>query len=288
MAVLFARRANQIAGDALAGGDKHKKLFIACQHALMVAFPHMHEDAQLATLLSLPKLNNILVSTCELLQPCDHLKYEYALDSAYTSGDLITQFLLMIFSGYTETPITDKARQIIGKLVISNEKMVRLCAIRVVLRLADPALLSLFAASDWNANANTLDDAKDQWERYYGSKLIILATTTGFISVSECIERITISAYAEFLRKMGVAASADISRRFDSAFVKAINYEFSPRLPDIELWINSVDCLDTLYIKDRPNLDKIGGEALGHLDDGDAWYDRQTAITRQWKRSREN
>jgi hypothetical protein len=148
MALRFATRANQIAGDVLADGDKHKQLFIASEHALMVAFPHMLGDAQLATLLALPRINNVLVSTCELLRACDPNKYETALEVAYTDGDLINQFRLMVFSEYTETKISARAKEIIGKLSTSGDKMVRLCAIRVVLRLAAPDLVSLFVKSD--------------------------------------------------------------------------------------------------------------------------------------------
>ena len=127
--------------------------------------------------------------------------------------------------------------------------MVRLCAIRVVLRLAAPDLVSLFVKSDWNANA--LDPATEKWETYYGSRVLILSNIMGLISVNECVQRITISTYAELVRRVGGEAATVISSHLDLAIAKASKYEFTSNLPEIELWINGDNRPGALYIQDR-------------------------------------
>jgi hypothetical protein len=169
-----------VAADSLVQDDKNKELWVASQYGLSIAFPHMTGDQQLDALITHPKVDNILLSVIDVLQASDPLKYERALEKAYAEGDNVNLFRLMAFGGHTDTLISERAKVIVGQLASSTNKMVRLCALGLVRRLSDPALLALVSASDWDATK--LDNASERFEIWYGSEVLVLAAEYYFRS----------------------------------------------------------------------------------------------------------
>ncbi|PKQ03255.1 MAG: hypothetical protein CVT72_15280, partial [Alphaproteobacteria bacterium HGW-Alphaproteobacteria-11] len=264
-----------IANEILAGAeDDHKELFVASQYSLMIAFPHMTGDEQLATLIDYPKVDNILYATCDLMQGASPKKYEVALEKAYVEGDTVNQFRLMAFAAYTNTGITDRAKAIIGELAASTAKLVRLCAFDAIRRLNDPCLLQRVVTSGWNANL--LDSTNERHEIWFGSRVLVLAAAKGLISVAACIDRIDLGAYLNFVRALGSEAASAVTARIDIALKKAAGYDVKAALPEIEQRIGAGDRPDLFDVEDRSDPNESVRDSFKRMaEPSTAFYERQ-------------
>ncbi len=272
-AVGFAARASRIASDTLSLDDKHRELFVASQYGLLIAFPHMTGDEQLRTLMAYPRVDNILLTVCDLMQACDALNYEQALEKAYSDGDTVNQFRLMTFGEHTETSISDRAKAIVGELTTSTDNLVRLTALGLVRRLEDPNLLTLVVKSGWDAHK--LDRVLEKFEVWYGSEVLVLAARQGILSVTECLSRIDLNAYPSFVQKVGREAAIAIIGSIDAAISSAANQELSESLPEIEEHVGA-GCRPVLFdVHEKPNSQESAIDSLKRLgESGDAWYER--------------
>jgi hypothetical protein len=269
----FVEKASKIAADAIAQGDKHHQLFVAAQYALGIAFPHMTGDEQLDALLAHPKSDNILLSVSEVMRRCDPLKFERKLESAYREGDDVSQFRLLVFAQHTDTTINERAREIVGELSRSPNQLVRLCAFAVICRLKDLKLLSLIATSHWTTA--DLDRSSDQFQMWYGSQALVLATERGLLSVEACLERISSSTYLTLVQKLGENAALAVAGRLDAGIRKAASHQVKANLPDIEQCSSGDQRPSWLNISDKPNPQESQHDAFKRATEtGDAWYER--------------
>ena len=274
-AVRFVERAAQVAADAIAQGDKHHELFGAAQFALSIAFPHMKGNDQLDALVVHPKSDNILLDLSDLMQASDPLKFEAEFEKAYREGNEINQFRLLVFAHHTRTLIGERSKTIVGQLVTSTNKLVRLVALELICRIKDATLLNTVAASDWTAA--TLDNAADGFEIWYGSEALVLAAEQGLLSVESCLQRISLSAYLSLVQKLGQDSALAVAGRVDSAIHKAAGYQVSANLPDIEkrMGMGLRPQPSVLDINDKPNAQENPGDGFKRLaETGDAWYER--------------
>jgi hypothetical protein len=214
-AQVYLTKANSIGEQLLAGTDPHREGFIASQYAMMIAFPHISGDQQLSALTDYVRIDNILLSTCDLMQYADPLKYEEALDKANAAGDTVLLFRLMTFAEYTKTQISARARTITGGLATSTMPLVRLCALGAIRRLDDPVLLKLVVDSGWSAKQ--LDAADARFEVWYGSQVLVLATAKNLISIDDCIDRVSLGAFLDMVRRVGLDAARAVADRIDVA-----------------------------------------------------------------------
>ena len=273
-ATAFVRKADEIANEGLGSEDKDKELFVASQYTLMIALPHMSGDEQLAALMAYPTVDNILLSACALFQDADPAGFERALERAYADGDTINQFRLMAFAEYTDTPITDRAKTIIGELTASTAELVRLCAFGTIRRLKDRELLRLVVDSGWSSNS--LDRTKARFEIWYGSQILVLAVAERLISVADCIDRIDLTAFGDFMKAGGAEAAALVAIRIDLALKKAAGHEINVALPEIEQRIGTGDRPDLYNVEDRPDPKESPRDSFKRLaETGEAWYERQ-------------
>lgn len=273
----FVSKAAGIATDAITEEDKHKELFVASQYGLMIAFPHMVGNQQLAELMAYPRTDTILLSLCDLMQAGDIINYEEALERAYMDGDTGRQYRLMVFAMYTQTEISGRARAIIRELVVSPHKMVRLTALGVVCRLDDPVLLQVVVDCGWTAHA--LDAVSERFEIWYGSHALTLAAGKNLISLEDCCERIDFTAYLSLIRKTGRMAVPIVGMRINAAIDKATDYPIPINLPDIEQLLPAERHPIWYDVKERRDPDESMHNVLSRAaETGNAWYERRMRL----------
>ncbi len=255
--------------------DSRQEIFIASQHALLIAFPHISGEEQIAALLAYPKVSTILLSLCELLRDVDSQTYEAALEKAYADGDVINQVRLMAFGEYTTTVLSDRAKSIVGELTQTTHDLVRPCALALVERLGDQSLLKIVSDSEWSAR--TLDRTSARLEIWFGSRVLILAAAKGLISAEECADRIDFCAYSSFAHTLGDAAVTILASRIDISLQKAINFNQPAAVPIIERSLDESQRPSLYHAKHRPDPNESDHERfMRATETGEAWYVRQT------------
>lgn len=273
VASAYLAKANAIGEELLAGTDPHNEGLIASQYAMMIAFPHISGDQQLAALTDYVRVENILLSLCDLMQDADPIKYEEALDKAYAAADTILLSRLMSFTAYTETQISPRARTIIGELASSIVPLVRLCALGAVRRLNDPVLLKLVVDSGWSAKQ--LDAADANFEIWYGSQVLVLAAEKNLISIDDCINRISLGAFSDLVHRVGVDAAHAVADRIDVARKVAARHVVKGAFPHIEQRIGDRERPDIYDIDDRPDHNENPANSIRHVGETSvAFYER--------------
>lgn len=274
VASIYLAKANAIGKEVLADTDPYKDKFIASQYAMLIAFSHMSGDQQLDALSEYVRVDNILLSICDLMQDADPVKYEEALDKAYAAGDPILLLRLMTFAAYTETQISTRAKTIIGELASSKVPLVRLCALEAIFRLNDPSLLNLVVDSGWSCKQ--LDAADANFEIWYGSQVLILAAKQNLISINDCVDRISLGTLGDMLLRVGADAACAVADRMDLALKAAIGYVAKGNLPHIAQRIGSRERPELYDIHDRADTNPDLTDSLLKLPESEiAFYERQ-------------
>jgi hypothetical protein len=270
----FVAKAVAIAAQALGGEDRHKELWIAAQYALLTAFPHMTGNEQLETLVAYPKDENLLLKLGNAMRSCDPVRYEIELQRAVDSGDDSVQFKLLVFARCNGVALGQASKTLVGRLITSSSRLVRLCALGLIYHLQDVRLLGTTVASSWSASA--LDSAKDSYEIWYGSQVLVQAVTYGLISDEECLQRIALNAYPSFVQARGSQGAFLVAERLHVAIEKASGHQINVNLPDINQRVGQHTGPPSYHISDRPNTQETELETLRRAaETGDAWYERQ-------------
>jgi hypothetical protein len=273
IAIPYVEKASEIAQAALATGqDKDNEALIAAQTALIVAFPHMTGEAQFDALINHPKDRTVLLDLGYLFQPIDESKLERALDSAI--GQPVTQFRILCFAEYSHTPLTARAKEIVLSLLASADDHVRLSALSLIRATANPVLLAGLVRSGWSAA--TLDPVSHKVEIFHGSQALVLAAEQGSITLEACLDRIAFSAYESLSKRLAPEAAMAIADRLHTAIHKAIEFQVTGNLPDIEQSFEARNWPVVFEVSEKPSQEETPHELLRRLDETeDAWHERQ-------------
>ena len=275
IAVPYVEKASEIAQAALdAGEDKNNESWVAAQYALSVAFPHMTGDAQFDALVNHPKDRTILLDLGYLFQPIDETKLERALDNAVQENDPVAQFRIFCFAEYSRTPLTARAKEMVLSLLASADDHVRLSALALIQAAADPVLLAGLVESGWSAAP--LDSVSHKVEILHGSRALVLAAKHGSITLEACLDRIALSAYESLAERLGPEAAMAIADRLNTAIRKAVEFQVTGNLPDIEQSFEGRHWSVVLEVSEKPSKEDTPYELMQRLaETGDAWYERQ-------------
>jgi hypothetical protein len=96
----FVPKAAAVAAQALSTEDKHKQIWLSTQYALLIAFPHLSGDEQLAALVTHPKDENLIVELGAAMRPGDKDRFKIELQQAVSNGDTWVQFRLLAFASW--------------------------------------------------------------------------------------------------------------------------------------------------------------------------------------------
>jgi len=270
----FVTKAAEIATEALVE-DKINQKYVAAQHALLVAFPHMTGDEQLDALLAHPKDSTFFRALADLFQPCDPARLEAGLSKAIADGNEVAQFRALAFAEHSQTTLTSRTKERAASLLTSTHKHVRLSCLGLILATQDSALLAALVGSSWTATE--LDSATDQAEMSHGSESLAMASKLGLISIESCLERIDFSSYQKMVELLGSPAALVVADRLDIAIDKATRFKIERNLPAIEQQFEDRHWPSFLRVSDPPTpIKNLSPQQFNELSEAsDAWYERQ-------------
>ena len=270
----FASKAANVSAEGLAVGDKHKQFWMAAQYALLIAFPHMSGNEQLESLVAYPKDDNITLALGETVRTCDAHRFEAELRRAVDTDDATVQFKLLMFAHCTDIELSAASRTLVKRLVVSPTRIVRICALGLILSLQDTEMLQSVVSSCWTASM--LNMAEESFEIWYGSRVLVRAAAQGLLTDEECLHRIALSAYPSFVEARGSEGATLVAKRLDVAIERASVYRIEGNLPEIEERSEASGRPPGYYIKDRPNPQETELEAVRRITEhATAFYERQ-------------
>jgi hypothetical protein len=163
---------------------------------------------------------------------------------------------------------------LVKRLVVSPVRIVRICALGLILRLQDTDMLQWAVSSGWTAS--TLNMAEESFEIWYGSRVLVRAAAHGLLNDEECLQRIALSAYPSFVEARGSEGAELVAKRLDAAIERASAYRIAGNLPEIEERSEASGQPSGYYIKDRPNPRESQIEAFRRIaEHATAFYERQ-------------
>jgi hypothetical protein len=275
VAIRYVEKAREIAQAALdTGEDKNNEAWTAAQYALGVAFPHMTGDAQFDALVNHPKDRTFLLDLGYLFQPIDKTTLERALDKAVQADNRIAQFRIISFAEYSRTLLTAPTKEMVLSLLASADYHVRLSALSLIQTAADPVLLAGLVKSGWSAVP--LDAVSRKVEILHGSQALVLAAEQGSITLGACLDRVGLSAYESLAERLGPEAAVAIADRLHTAIHKAVEFQVTGNLPDIEQNYEGRHWSVIFEVSEKPSQENNPHEQSRRLaETGDAWYRRQ-------------
>jgi hypothetical protein len=269
----FVPKAAAVGAQALLIEDKHKQMWISTQYALLIAFPHMSGDEQLEALVSHPEDDNLIVELGDAMRPCDKDRFRIELQKAVSNGDTWVQFRLLAFARWNGINLDDATKTLVSGLVVSPSNIVRVCALGLIARLQDIGMLRSVVASGWTASS--LNNTEHSFEIWYGSRVLVQAVVHALLSDEECLKRIALSAYPDFVQARGTRGAAFIAPRLDAAIERASRYRTDLNLPEIEEKAALPDRPVGYYLKDKPNPRESQLETLKRLSGNpESFFDR--------------
>lgn len=270
----FVAKAAESATEALVE-DKNNQKYVAAQHALLVAFPHMTGDEQFDALLAHPDDTTFLRALADLFQPCEPTRLEARLAKAIVDGNEVAQFRALAFAEHSQTTLTSRTKELVASLLTSTHKHVRLSCLGLIQATRDSALLSALVGSSWTATE--LDSATDKAEMSHGSESLAMASKLGLISVESCLERIDFSSYQKIVELLGSPAALAVADRLATAIDKAMRFKIERNLPDIEQQFEDRHWSMFLRVSDPPTpIKNLSPQQLSEPSEaGHAWYERQ-------------
>ncbi len=272
----FLPKAAAVTETAVAEGDAHKQAWVTAQCALKIAFPHLSGDQQLEAFVSFPKDDNLSLGLGRAMRCCDAGRFHAALSKAIGDGDVSLQFKLLVFARCNGLAPKPETKPLIRDLVSSPSTMVRLCALGLILRLGDDELLRGVAEGGWTAWA--LTQTEHNFEIWYGSRVLVSAAARGLITDADCVERIALNAYPDFVRARGREAAAIIAPRLDAAIQRAADYTINRNLPEMEQSDFVPDAPAGFHLKDRRDPNESRTEALKRFtESADNFFERHAS-----------
>ncbi|WP_321867130.1 hypothetical protein [Paraburkholderia tropica] len=271
----YVDKARALAQAALDNGtDPNSEAWVAAQYALSIAFPHMAADEQFDVLVNHPKDQTILVDLACMFLPIDPIKLERTLDVAVRESDTVTQFRTLCFAGYSDTPLTERVKELVLELLVSLDHHVRLSVLFLIRSSADPRLLSGLANSNWSAEP--LDVVSEKIEILYGSQALVLAAEQGYLSIEPCLDRIALPAYDMAVERLGAEAATAVGARLATSIKKAADFRVVGNLPHMEQHFENRRWPVTLEVSENPAQQNAERDRLARLPgSSDAWYERE-------------
>ena len=219
--------ARDLSSPANDDGDATEEAWTISQSALVVAFPHLDGEEQLRTLMGLPPHGSLLINLGETFRPASEELLDQAFEAALLSGEPNRKCAALFFARRSGTPVSPRARQIIGQFAIDSAWVVRSEAMSTIVKLDDASLIQAVVDSGWSARG--LDHRKQLYELHNGSTALVRAAELDFLTVDALLGRISPTLFGA-AAALGPEAAASIAERLHAAVRTAISFEppFTP------------------------------------------------------------
>lgn len=228
----LVNKAKEIAG--LASGpqiDEMNSLWSRAQFLLFTALPHMSGVEQFETLLAHPEDVTTLWDLKYTFKPIPPLVAEEALHRSIVDCNVSMQFRIIFFVEYSGSPASDKFNKLLETLVASPNDLVRLSALSYIDSVKEYGLLAS-VANTWSSSVAS--GKGESIERDYGSQALIGAAVLGLISLEDCFDKISPSAWSAFARELGEQALQLICPRLEFLVRRALQFSVPEGLPYIQ------------------------------------------------------
>lgn len=209
--------------------------WLSSQYSLLLTFPHISGDDQLATLKCLPPGNSPLVKLLDTIKQATPAAIEGALEKVlHLHKD--QKKSIMFFIAQQEITLSRKIRNIIGSLIIDPEPVVRGLACALIVQLDDISLLKKFVDTGW-VTTDMGEERNNYYENVQGSFAIIRAVKHGLLGTREAIARINVNAFDAAVLELGSSVRTEIVARLDVALHRCLEVVLSKQAPKTEMEI---------------------------------------------------
>lgn len=252
--------------------------WIVAQYHLLLAFPLLSANEQIAAILSGHVEDKILVDLLNVAKPLNEARFEAMLDKAIRENDERLQFIALAFGRSTATPVSTNARTHLPALAQSASERVRTQALGLIASISDEPAIYAVVKSGWSASAVTRDNGHEIW---YGSCVILEAAARGMIPHEEALSRITPELYGRVAKRLGGDAARDVALLIDASIKRTANLVLDIAVPDIELAQSAGDGVEPprYSAAEKPNGPSDLKEALRQLaESNEAFEERQKRI----------
>lgn len=205
--------------------------WISSQYALLLTFPHLQGEEQIAALAALPPGNSPILKLMEGTKRVEPSAVESALASVLF-GNVEQKLGVLSFAARQDGSLTESARAFVAALLNDPDSAVRGEAMALAAQLDDEGLLRQIAASGWSASPR--QQTEKAFELWHGSRAIIRAAKRGFLDADDAISRITVDALDMAAVELGADAATPIAARLTVALERTLEAEFVNPAPRAE------------------------------------------------------
>lgn len=221
--------------------SKSRDSWFVVQYSLFASFPHIEGNRQLDILLSLSEQESIMLSLIDTFKPACSENLVEALLQAYKNGNDNVQIAILAFARYSDTPILESGKSVIGDLFRRSTSSVRAQALNVIAYLEDTRLIEEVVKSGWSAQ--TLDPRKQYFEVHYGSHVLVSSGKLGILKSHEVIARISPIYYGLAAQSLGKSAKILINEKLSESLDKVLWADISCKSPPVEQNHNSLNAI---------------------------------------------
>jgi len=220
----------QPAAEFLSDKGRVEDGWLMQQYALRASFSRKDGNEQLSMLEAYAghsPIRGLLESTV----PAATDRLDAAFESAEASGGGDRLLMVLCFAEFSATPLSEKAKARVGRLLASTDPAVRMRALGLAARMREPDMLKQFLATGWDAAA--CDPKTGYYELWYGSRCLLAAAELGLIDIADAVARMGSNFYgfAARLSDKGAIAAASV---VDVAFRRAIGMADIPPIPSVQ------------------------------------------------------
>lgn len=233
IAIAFLRKRNETIANCITPGIKDQNAWASSQYSLLVAFPLLNARKQTELLLADNSDENVMLSIMEVAKPLNERELEDFLERTCREGAEWQQYMLLALAKYTSAPLSPPSQNSIAKLYQSASPRVRAYALAIISQSGERELLEQVSKSAWTA-AGTEDDV----EKWYGSRALLKAASSGLIEHYEALERIAPDHYGLAAVILNADVVRNIGYRLDESIRHVLNVESDLTAMDIELRIS--------------------------------------------------
>lgn len=232
IAIQLLNQSQILANNSDEVGDNNEIGVAREEYGVLVAFPHLTGHEQFQILCKRNSTENLLLETLRVLKPLrkDTLD-KYIEDAIEKSSDHVL-ICCLTFAYNSDTPISSNLRKLLPTLIKSPNRLVRLKAIALILKISDKKLIKAFADSEWSAQNLGFDESYS--EVWYGSELILRSAELGYISEELVLGRISPKFFGRASIRLGQNVAKMVFNCIDNAIKKTAGIELDIPLLDIE------------------------------------------------------
>lgn len=286
-ALVTAEHARQLVERVTAGTSginlSEEDQWFTTQYHLLLAFPLLTADQQVAALLTERVGDRILLDLIRVAKPLSEAAFGTLLDKVVHEGNEHAQFVVLALGRSTRTPLSPKVREHLCLLSQSSAKRVRAYAFGLIADTRDEAAIEVAIRTGWSASNLAQNDVSEAW---HGSRVIFEAARRGLLPIENALDRMVPQMYGAAAKTLGGQALHEVAQRIDASIKAAAGFSPDIVAPHIELPQPSKNGEEPVrYLaSERPTSPCNLAEALRRISETtEAFEERQKRLSEAFK-----